>query len=189
VVIPTSLRNGAMDMDKDIWRQIQEDTKSFEEALLLTSKLISIPLKYLREARLIDRAYEVRNTFTLNEWRKLHNIAVSLWYRQYDSSSNSFKYDDFSSNFLPKYQQLINLLLQKSSEVSQWQNVDSLKSESLKIWQEFLAKLAFLSNLEQKSGKKQKKRGLNPDLLFAIVTVITLILGMSLAIFVILIRH
>jgi hypothetical protein len=179
-----------MDMDKDIWRQIEEDTKSFEEALLLTSKLISIPLKYLRDARLIDRAYEVRKTFTLNEWRKLHNIAVSLWYRQYDSSSNSFNYEDFSrGDFLPKYQKLISLLLQKSTEVSQWQNVDSLQSESLKIWQEFLAKLAYLSNLEQKSGKKQKKRGLNPDLLFAIVTVITLILGMSLAIFVILIRH
>lgn len=177
-------------MDKDIWRQIEEDTKSFEEALLLTSKLISIPLKYLREARLIDRAYEVRNTFTLNDWRKLHNIAVSLWYRQYYSSSNSFNYEDFSrSDFLPKYQKLISLLLQKSTEVSQWPTVDSLQSESLKIWQEFLAKLTYLSNLEQKSGKKQKKRGLNPDLLFAIVTVITLILGMSLAIFVILIRH
>ncbi|MEY3866874.1 MAG: hypothetical protein RLZZ338_765 [Cyanobacteriota bacterium] len=179
-------------MDKDIRQQIQEDTKSFEETLLVTSKLISIPLKYLREARLIDRAYEVRKTFTLNEWRKLHNIAVSLWYRQYYSSSNSFNYDDFSSNFLPRYKDLIKLLLQKSHEVNKFKDhIDSLRDESLKFWQEFMAGLADLSNLEQKSGKKQKKRGLNlnPDLLFAIVTVITLILGISLAIFVILIRR
>lgn len=174
--------------NKDIWRQIQEDSKSFEESLLFTSKLISIPTKYLKNARLIDRAYEVRNTFTLNDWRKLHNIAVSLWYKQYYSSSNSFKYDDFSSNFLPRYKDLIKLLLQKSYEVNK-DHIDSLRDESLKFWQEFMAGLADLSNLEQKSGKKQKKRGLNPDLLFAIVTVITLILGMSLAIFVILIRH
>ncbi|OCR00930.1 hypothetical protein BCD67_02920 [Oscillatoriales cyanobacterium USR001] len=176
-------------MDKDIWLQIEEDSKSFEEALLLTSKLISIPLRYLRDARLIDRAYEVRKTFTLKDWRKLHNIAVSLWYRQYYSSSNSFNYDDFSSNFLPKYQKLISFLLQKSTEVSQLQNVDSLKSESFKIWQEFMAKLAYLSNMEQKSGKKQKKRGLDQDSQFTIVTVITLILGLSLAIFVILINR
>ncbi len=175
-------------MDKDIWRQIEEDSKSFEEALLLTSKVFSIPLKYLRDARLIDRAYEVRNTFTLNEWRKLHNIAVSLWYRQYYSSSNSFNYEDFSRNFLRRYKDLIKLLLQKSHEVNK-DHIDSLRDESLKFWQDFMAGLAHLSYLEQKSGKKQKKRGLNPDLLFGIVTVITLILGISLAIFVILIRH
>lgn len=177
-------------MDKDIWRQIQEDSKSFEEALLLTSKLISIPTKYLKDARLIDRSYEVHKNFTLSDWIKLHNIAVSLWYRQYYRSSNSFSFGYFSTNFLPKYKDLINLLLQKSTEVSQFKDhIDSLRDESLKLWQEFMAKLAWISHAEQQSGKNQRKRGLDQDSQFAIVTVITLILGISLAIFVILINR
>lgn len=177
-------------MDKDIWRQIQEDSKSFEEALLLTSKLISIPTKYLKDARLIDRAYEVHKAFTLNDWIKLHNIAVSLWYRQYYGSCNSFNFEYFSSQFLPKYKELINLLLQKSTEVNKSKaHIDSLRDESFKNWQDFMAKLAWLSHREQQAGKNQKKLGLDPDSQFVIFTVIALILGISLAIFVILIRR
>lgn len=172
--------------NKDIWRQIQEDSKSFEEALLLTSKLISIPTKYLKDARLIDRAYEVHKAFTLNDWIKLHNIAVSLWYRQYYRSSNSFNFGYFSINFLPRYKDLIKLLLQTSIEVNPCKdNIDSLRDESLKIWQDFMAKLAWISHTEQQSGKNQNKLGLDPDSQFVIFTVIALILGISLAIFVI----
>jgi len=146
-------------MDKPIWQQIKQEPKSFEEVLvlLLTSKLISIDRRYIMAARAIDLAYEERKLFTVNDWIKLHDIGVSLWYRQYSSSSGSINFEYFSKELLPKYQEILNLLLEKSTQFSQLEDIESLRDESLKIWKDFMAKLAFLSNLEQQSGNKPKK--------------------------------
>jgi len=178
-------------MDKPIWQQIKQEPKSFEEVLvlLLTSKLISIDRRYIMAARAIDLAYEERKLFTVNDWIKLHDIGVSLWYRQYSSSSGSINFEYFSKELLPKYQEILNLLLEKSTQFSQLEDIESLRDESLKIWKDFMAKLAFLSNLEQQSGNKPKKSRFNSDTLFAILVIIALILGMSLAILVSFIRR
>jgi hypothetical protein len=177
-------------MDKPIWQEILEDSKSFEEVLLLSSKLISIDRTYIRDSRAIDRAYETRQTFTLKDWQRLHDMGISLWYKQYSSSSSSFDLEYFANNLLPGYQEIVNLLLKKSTKVIQSQDIESLKNESLKTWKHFMARLACISHIEQQSGKRQKKKfKLDADSKFAILTIVALILGISLAILVSLVRR
>ena len=177
-------------MDKPIWQEIVEDSKSFEEVLLLGSKLISIDRRYLRDSREIDRAYELRQTFTLKDWQRLHNMGISLWYKQYSSSFSSFDLEYFANNLLRGYQEIFNLLLNKSTKVMQAQDIESLRNESLEIWKNFIARLACISHVEQQSGKKQKKKlKLDADSKFAILAIVALIFGMSLAILVSLVRR
>lgn len=176
-------------MDKPIWQEIVEDSKSFEEVLLLGSKLISIDRRYLRDSREIDRAYELRQTFTLKDWQRLHNMGISLWYKQYSSSFSSFDLEYFANNLLRGYQETVNLLL-KSTKVIQSQHIESLRNESLEIWQNFIARLAYISHVEQQSGKRQKKKfKLDADSKFAILTIVALLFGISLAILVSLVRR
>lgn len=177
-------------MDKPIWQEIVEDSKSFEEVLLLGSKLISIDRRYLRDSREIDRAYELRQTFTLKDWQRLHNMGISLWYKQYSSSFSSFELEYFANNLLRGYQEIFNLLLNKSTKVMQAQDIESLRNESLKNWKDFIAKLVYISHVEQQSGKRQKKKfKLDADSKFAILTIVALIFGISLAILVSLVRR
>lgn len=181
-------------MDKDIWQQIKEDSKSFEEVLLLSSKLVSIDRKYIREVKAIDSAYETRKTFTLNDWKKLHDIGIGLWYKQYFNLSNSFNFKYFSNEFRAKFRETVSLLIQKSIQLSQLQDGDSLRRESLEAWKDFIARLSFLTYLSHKqllrNGKKtQKLVTSNPDSQFAIFAVISLIIGVSVAIVVSLISR
>ncbi|MEK0188490.1 hypothetical protein [Microcoleus anatoxicus] len=177
-------------MDKPIWKEIVEDSKSFEQVLLLSSKLISIDRRYLRDSRAIDRAYEASQTFTLKDWQRLHDMGISLWYKQYSSSSSSFDLEYFANELLPGYQQIVNLLLKKSTKMIQSQDIESLRNESLESWQAFIARLAYISHVEQQSGKRQKKKfKLDADSKFAILAIVALIFGISLAIFVSLVRR
>lgn len=169
-------------MDKPIWEQIREDAKSFGEVLELASKLIAIQRKAITYARAIDVDYKNSKKFTLNDWKGLHNIGVSLWYKQYCVSSKSFKIDPFFNQFLPKYQEAINLLLQTTPQLIQLQDNESIRHESLNTWKVFIADLAYLSNQEQRAGKKPKKFQLNSDTQFGILVIVALIIGMSLAI-------
>lgn len=170
--------------NKPIWYQIEEDTNSFEQVLLLTSKLISVKPKYLRYTRVIEQAYKARKPFTLKEWQTWHEIAIALWYQQYYSSSSSFLFQDFSQQFLPRYQQIINLLLKKSTQLTQLQDISFLRENSLKIWQEFMARLCFISYEEKQAGKKPKKFRFDADTQFAIFAGAALIIGITAAILV-----
>lgn len=177
-------------MDKPIWQEIVEDSKSFEEVLLLSSKLISIDGRYLRDSRAIDRAYEASQTFTLKDWQRLHDMGISLWYKQYSSSSSSFNLEYFAKNLLPGYQETVNLVLKKSTKIIHSPDSESLRNESLEIWKNFMARLAYISHVEQLSGKRQKKKfKLDADSKFAILAIVALIFGISLAIFVSFVRR
>lgn len=177
-------------MDKPIWQEIVEDSKSFEEVLLVSSKLISIDQRYLRDSRAIDRAYEARQTFTLKDCQRLHDMGISLWYKQYSRSSRSFELEYFANNLLPGYQEIVNLFLKKTTKVIQSQEIESLRNESLEIWKNFIARLAYISHVEQQSGKRQKKKlKLDADSKFAILAIVALIFGISLAILVSLVRR
>jgi len=182
--VVTSAFDGKGAMDKSVSEQIREDAKSFGEVLELASKLIPIQRKDITYARAIDVDYKTRKVFTLNDWKILHNIGISAWYRQYSTSSALFKFDVFSNKFLPKYQENLNSLLQKSIQLSQSQDIEFLRRESLNIWKDFIAKLAYISYQEQVAGKKPKRFQLNPDSQFAFLAILALILGIFLAIIV-----
>ncbi|MCT7948425.1 LPXTG cell wall anchor domain-containing protein [Ancylothrix sp. C2] len=175
--------------NKPIWQQIEEDTNSFEQVLLLTSKFISVKPKYLSYTRAIEQAYKAHKPFTLKEWQTLHDIAIALWYQQYSSSSHSFKFEDLSAQFLPKYQQIINLLLKKSTQLTQLQDISFLRENSLKIWQEFMARLCFISYEEKQAGKKPKKVRLDPDTQFAFFGAAALTIAIGAAILVVKLRR
>jgi len=187
--VVTSAFYGKVAMDKPIWEQIQEDAKSFGEVLELASKLIAIKRKAITYARAIDVDYETTKKFTLNDWKALHKIGISLWYKQYSISLKSLKLNDFTEHFLPKYQEVLNSFLQKYPQLIQLQDIESLRRESLNIWKDFMAELACISYQEQVAGKKPKKLQLNPDSQFAILAVVALILGILLAIVVSFIRR
>jgi hypothetical protein len=177
-------------MDKPIWQEIRDDSKSFEEVLLLSSKVIPTHRKYIKDSRAIDRAYEVSQTFTLKDWQRLHDMGISLWYKQYSSSSSSFKLEYFANNLQSKYQEVVIFLLKQSTKLMQLQDVDSLRNESLEIWKKFIVGLVRISQLEQESGKREKQKfKLDADSTFAILVIVALIFGMSLAIVVSFVRR
>jgi hypothetical protein len=118
-------------------------------------------------------------------------MGISLWYKQYSSSSTSFKLEYFANNLQPKYQEIVIFLLNQSTKVMQLQDdIESLRNESLEIWKKFIVGLVRISQLEQESGKRQKQKfKLDADSTFAILVIVALIFGMSLAIVVSFVRR
>ncbi len=172
-------------MDKEIPQPIQkirDESKSFEEVLLLAAKFIPLNGKFIRVARIIDRQCKARKVFTLQAWSQLHDIGLALWYKQYSNSSRLFNFEDFSRRLQPGYLETFNFWFGENAQLIKLPDGEELGCESLKIWQEFIARMAYISYVEQQTGKKRKKRGLEPDSLIAIMTAVALVLGIGLAI-------
>ncbi|WP_017720737.1 hypothetical protein [Kamptonema formosum] len=180
-------------MDKDIPQPIQHirDSTSFEGVLQLASNFIPIQRKDIRTTRAIDVAWKARRTFTFKDWISLHELGISLWFRQYSRSSISFKFDRFPNRDklgYKEFQELIDLLLQNNERLIELPEGESLRDESLKTWKDFIAGLVQIGLVEAKSGTRRKKIKLNDDSLFAILSILALILGMLLAVLVSFVR-
>ncbi len=185
--------SGKIKMDKDIPQPIQHirDSTSFEGVLQLASNFIPIQRKDIRATRAIDVAWKARRTFTFKDWISLHELGTLLWFRQYSRSSISFKFDRFPNRDQPGYkefQELIDLLIQNNERLIELPEGESLRDESLKTWKDFIAGLVQLGLVEAKSGNRRKKIKLNDDSLFAILSILALILGMLLAVLVSFVR-
>ncbi len=176
-------------MDKPIWKQFQEQTNSFEEVLQLASKFILVDLKYLRYLKSVDFAYKNRQIFTIKEWKKLYDIGLLLWYQQHSKSCKLLNHKYFSQKLQPGYQESINFWFEKNKLIHS-SDRQYFRDEGLKAWKKFIGELSYISYVEQQfygqqARKKQKKLELNPDLLFAILTAIAMVIGIGLAILVI----
>ncbi len=121
----------------------------------------------------------------------MHELGISLWFRQYSRSSISFKFDRFPNRDklgYKEFQELIDLLLQNNERLIELPEGESLRDESLKTWKDFIAGLVQIGLVEAKSGTRRKKIKLNDDSLFAILSILALILGMLLAVLVSFVR-
>jgi hypothetical protein len=191
--VVTPAFSGKIKMDKDIPQPIQQirDSTSFEGVLQLASNFMPIEGKDIRTTRAIDVAWKTRKTFTVKDWISLHELGISLWFRQYSRSSMSFKFERFPNRDklgYKEFQELIDLLIQNNERLIELPEGESLRDESLKTWKNFIAGLVQIGLVEAKSGNRRKKIKLNDDFLFGILVILALILGMLLAVLVSFVR-